>query len=308
MPEWKPAEQKVVRNQQNKLDLERTGYTVPYTLERQKLSQLKELYTQTHNFNLDSGGMFYSVYSQDLQYRKHVHEKINEILKEVYDELFEDYKIVISSFIVKVNGPDSAFSIHQDSTGLDEMTYSPLSVWIPLQDTTIENGCLAVIPQSFKLFSPYRGISFPEPFQNIKEEIRHYLQPIELKAGDVLLFDNRLVHYSPPNNSCQDRVVVMSGIFPKNAQVISCYKDINSKNNEIEIYEQNEEYLLTFKNFFHDCTCRPETGVLSQRVNWPINDMNKDSFINLAKENKIPKISHPKLVENFKSNIVPEPS
>lgn len=306
-PAWQPAEHIIVNDTIIKEELDTLGYAIPTRLNEDQLSQLKALYHQTHNFNLEQGGMFYSVYSSDTDYRLNVHRGINNILKDVYDDLFNDYKVVISSFIVKVNGPESEFGLHQDSTGLDEMQYSPLSVWIPLQDTTIENGCLAVIPKSFGLFSPYRGISFSEPFHNIQEDIKHYLQPIELKAGDVLLFDNRLVHYSPPNNSSEDRAVVMSGIFPKEAKIISCYKDTNVKNDKIEIFEQEDDHLLTFKNFFHNCTCRPETGKFIGTVEWSLSDMKKETFVKLAAQHSIPRISHPVLIQSFKSNIVPEP-
>lgn len=306
-PIWTPAPQIVVKDSALKNDLETQGYTIAARLSDETLQQLKTLYQSTHQFNLAKGGMFYSVYSENTDYRLHVHQTINQILGSLYDELFLDYKIVISSFIIKVNGPDSEFGLHQDSTGLDELKYSPISVWIPLQDTTVENGCLAVVPQSFKLFSPYRGISFPEPYHEVQDEVKHYLQPIDLKAGEVLLFDNRLVHYSPPNTSDQARVVVMSGIFPKEAKIISCYKDLENRPDQIEIFEQKDDHLLTFKNFFHNCTCRPETGEMIQKVNWPQANLTKKQFVNMMGAHDIPRVSHPKLIQSYFSNIVPEP-
>lgn len=90
--------------------------------------------------------MFYSLYSRDIEYRKIVHESISEIMKPVYDSLFSDYKVVLNSFIVKVSGPESEFCLHQDSTSFDETKYSSLSVWIPLQDTNMSNGCMCVVP------------------------------------------------------------------------------------------------------------------------------------------------------------------
>lgn len=305
--DWASVSHTVVRDLKIREELDNIGYSIPTRLDDDTLNRLKELYKETHNFHLSQGGMFYSVYSNDLDYRAKVHHTINQVLKNTYDELFEDYKIVLNSYIVKVNGPDSEFGLHQDSTGLDEMKYSPISVWIPLQDTTLENGCLTVIPKSFRLFSPYRGISFPEPFQNVQDEVRHYLQPIHLKAGDVLLFDNRLVHYSPPNNSDSERIVVMSGVFPKEAKLISCYKDVLQDNHEIEIFEQADDYLLTFKNFFHDCTCRPETGELKEKIHWDIKALNLKEFTQLMKENNIPRLSIPKLIAHHQSNIVAEP-
>ncbi|MCX6199880.1 MAG: phytanoyl-CoA dioxygenase family protein, partial [Bacteroidetes bacterium] len=174
-----------------------------------------------HNFEIAKGGMFYSLYSRDIEYRKTVHESIGEIMKPVYDSLFSDYKVVLNSFIVKVSGPESEFCLHQDSTSIDETKYSSLSVWIPLQDTNMSNGCMCVVPYSHRMFSPYRGISFEQPFESIEGTVRKYLYPIELKKGDIFLFDNRIVHNSVINTSGENRVVVMSGIYPKEAPEIN---------------------------------------------------------------------------------------
>ncbi len=281
-PAWQPVKHTVIKNEQIAGVIHGVGYTVAGKLDTETLETLKGLYQSLHNFQSPQGGMFYSVYSRDLAYRKKVHESIGEILKPLYDSLFTNYKSILNSFIVKVSGPDSEFSLHQDSTSLDEIKYSCLSVWIPLQDTNIENGCMFVVPHSHKMFSPYRGVSFPQPFDNISNTVRKYLQPIELKAGEILLFDNRLVHNSVVNSSGKDRVVVMSGIFPQEAKIIRCYKDMTRPGNMLEIIEQEDDFLLTFENFFHDCTCRPETGQSTGFVEWDISQIDEKKFLSLC--------------------------
>jgi hypothetical protein len=304
---WTPLNHSVVKDKVLAEKLHEIGFAVAASLDPSTLEQLRQLYAKSHSFKVPDGGMFYSVYSRDLQYRKMVHEEINDILGSLYDQLFCDYKSVINSFIVKVKGPESEFNLHQDSTGLDERQFSPLSVWIPLQDTTVENGCLSVVPKSHGMFSPFRGISFPEPFNKIQEEVKHYLTPIILKAGDVLLFDNRLVHYSPPNLTAHDRVVVMSGIFPQEADIISCFKDSSVKSDAIELIRQEDDYLLTFENFFHDCTCRPETGESIEFVDWKIEQMSVKDFQRQCAKNGIERVSHPQLISVGKSTMLSEP-
>jgi phytanoyl-CoA dioxygenase PhyH len=279
---WQPVKQAVLKSPVFAEALQGVGYTVAGKLDNEVLEKLRALYQSLHHFRAPQGGMFYSVYSHDLVYRKKVHKGIAQILSTVYESLFTNYKSVLNSFIVKVSGPESEFSLHQDSTSLDEMRYSCLSVWIPLQDTNISNGCMCVVPHSHKMFSPYRDISFPQPFDAISDTVRKYLQPIELKAGEILLFDNRLVHNSVVNGSGKDRVVVMSGIFPAEAKIIRCYKDLTKKDNTIEIIEQEDDFLLTFENFFHDCTCRPETGKSIGFVDWDIKAMSKEDFVSLC--------------------------
>ena len=305
---WQPVKQVVLKNPVSADALQNVGYTVACKLDNETLEKLRILYQSLHNFQSPQGGMFYSLYSHDLLYRKKVHQGIAQILNPVYDGLFTDYKSVLNSYIVKVSGPESEFSLHQDSTSLDEMKYSCLSVWIPLQDTDLSNGCMCVVPHSHKMFSPYRDISFPQPFDAIGDTVRKYLQPVELKAGEILLFDNRLVHNSVVNSSGKDRVVVMSGIFPEEAKIIRCYKDMAKKDNTIEIIEQGDDFLLTFENFFHDCTCRPETGHSVGFVEWDTLPMSKEEFLNLCSKYGVKESSRASVIHHqVNQAIIAEP-
>lgn len=296
-PHWEPIRHTFLKNDALAEPLHDKGYVVADRLDDSTLNQLRDLYRQLHNFNTPEGGMFYSVYSQDLDYRKNVHEGIAEVLKPVYDSLFKDYRSVLNSFIVKVAGPNSEFSLHQDSTGLDETKYSCLSVWIPLQDTDTHNGAMCVVPYSHRMFSPYRGISFPQPFDGIADTVRKYLQPINLKAGDVLLFDNRLVHNSVANLSDSDRIVVMSGIFPSEAKLLSVYKDPEVANSRIELIEQAEDYLLTYPNFFHDCHCRPETGHSVGFVDWDTSAVSEQQFVAMCQHYGLKEVNEPTVMQ-----------
>lgn len=256
---WTPAEQMVIRDAYLKNTVENLGYCVLDVVDENTLMQLERVYAEYHASIQTDGGMFYSVYSQDLDYRRNVHNVLGSVLKPLYDTLFTSYKTVLNSFIVKHNGPKSEFYLHQDSTGLNEWQYSPLSVWIPLQDTNVENGCMWVIPKSHGTFSPYRGISFPSMFDAHQDLLKPYLTKIEVRKGQALIFDNRIVHLSGANNSKQPRIVVMSGVFPQEASMIAVYRDAQN-NGPIEIFEEDEDFLLKNRNFYIDCTARPVLG------------------------------------------------
>lgn len=293
---WKPIGRTYVKDKDLAAQIEDCGYAVAGKLDDATLAALEANYAKHHDFRSPKGGMFYSLYSQDVQYRKNVHQEIGEILKPVYDSLFENYRVVLNSYIVKVNGPESEFCLHQDSTGVDETKYSNLSVWIPLQDTNMENGCMCVIPHSHKMFSPYRGISFDGPFEKITNTLRQYLKPVEIKKGEILLFDNRLVHNSVVNLSGKDRIVIMSGVYPTEAPLISCYKDSERADGLIELIKQNDDYLITYPNFLHDCRCRPETGETLDFVSWDTKQMTEKEFLALCKMYGVEKTNIPSLL------------
>jgi hypothetical protein len=305
---WENLSYSVVKDKKIDAKLASDGFVVAGNVGPQALQELRNVHQSNHDFEVNQGGMFYSVYSLDIPYRKRIFKEIDAILSPLYTTLFQNFKPVLHSFIVKVNGDNSEFTLHQDSTGLDEFQFSPLSVWIPLQDTQLENGCLCVVPHSHRIKVPYRGISFEGPFQNITETVRQYLQPIPMKAGDILLFDNRILHYSPANESTEHRVVVMSGIFPKNATILSCYQDTTIENAPIEIYEQESDFLLTGENFYHDCTIRPTTGSIIKKVesfNTPFSD---NDFIEFTNKVGLKPLSIDLLQNNnLKMHIISEP-
>lgn len=304
---WSPKKHTIIKNNSIIETIHENGYTVQGNIGPENISKLYALYKELHNFNAPEGGNFYSLYSDDLAYRKRVHESIGEVLYPLYDTLFTDYKSVINSFIVKVPGPQSEFTLHQDSTGLDEMQYSPLSIWIPLQDTNLENGTLCLVPKSHRYFHPYRGISFASPFHHFEDLMRTYLVPLELKAGDIVMFDNRTVHYSHLNKSKADRVVVMSGLFPKEAKIEMCYRDESNPDSPIEIYEMEEDFLLTNTAFFKDCTARPTLGHVVRRVP-AVSQKSMYDFMSYAAANGVPQTYIDELVHvGHRMNIVSEP-
>lgn len=306
---WEVIKNETIRDQTLRNTLHHTGFGIAGQLLPEVLLELQALKQRLHSNSQQQGGTFYSLYSDDIEYRKTAHQAIQAILETTYQQLFVHYKAVIHSFIIKTPGPGSEFSLHQDSTGLDEFAYSPLSVWIPLQDTNLQNGGLCVVPKSHHFFYPYRGISFQSPFHDWEDVLRTYLLPIELKAGEILLFDNRLVHYSHQNTSDQARCVVMSGIFPKEAPLISVYKnEVADADAPIEIYQQEDDFLLVNKAFYKNCTERPYLGKKIKELNIHLPVKTHYDFMSWASKNGVSQPFIPALLENNRNmNIVSEP-
>lgn len=262
--DWKPVRHTVFKEESFADLLHERGLTVQPFLSPTQLDALRAIYQEHHQLEDKDGGMFYSVYSQDLAYRQRVDDAIRAVLKPTLDAWFTGYKNVVNSFVVKLPGKASEFDIHQDTTALDEFQFSPLSVWIPLWDVTEENGAMCMVPETQGLFSPYRGISFPFPFAGAKEEVRAYLEPVPVRAGEAVLFDPRLLHNSLPNKSDRPRVALICGIFPEAAAFNICFKEAPGA--EIEIYEQADDFLIKYPNFLHHCHDRPVDGQVIRRV------------------------------------------
>jgi hypothetical protein len=288
---WKPIEHTIIKDADVRKTVHEKGFFIDEIEHLDVLNRLNQLYEETHQLKSEEGGMFYSVYSQDTAYRKHIFEECSKIFTPFLNEKFVDFKVVIYSFVVKLPGKKSEFYLHQDTTGLDETKHSPLSLWIPLQDVDKNNGCLGIIPKSHNFFSPYRSISFPAPFDHIQQKVKQYLQPLPMKKGEVLIFDNRILHHSFSNNSNQPRVALICGLFPKEAKFITCHKPEYKCGGKIELIEHNDDYLLTGKNFLIDCQKRPETGESLGWVEDLYPEISEKEFEEICRVNHLAKYS-----------------
>jgi hypothetical protein len=283
---WKPVKHVVFKSDELAQQIHTTGYSVFEGLSREQLVQLNELFDAEHSFDVKEGGMFYSMYSRDKEYRQRVHDTIAEILRPTLDKHFKDYKNVVNAFVVKLPGEKSEFYVHQDTTALDEFKFSPLSLWIPLHDITPENGALAIIEKTHWFFSPYRGVSFAFPFKKINDTIKKYLRPVYMKAGEVMCFDNRIIHNSMANTSDKPRIAVICGLFPKEASFQTCYQ-APEENSPIEMYTHDDNYMMDYPHFFYNCTDRPHFGAKGKIESKLFPEMSKEEFEELCDLNGI---------------------
>jgi hypothetical protein len=95
---------------------------------------------------------------------------------------------------------------HQDQgVALPEIDQTDmLTVWLPITDATVENGCLCVVPQSHQrglvTHCPGPGPGPRNPY--IPEAIRGPdYQPVPMKRGGVLFLHRRTMHASLKNES-----------------------------------------------------------------------------------------------------------
>lgn len=306
---WMPVRHSYITDPELRETVHQRGYAIIGNMGQGLVSDLLSLYQELHRFPENDGGTFYSLYSHNLPYRRQVHDRIGELMRPLLDGYFTGWKSVINSFIVKTPGDGSAFALHQDSNGLDEMRYSSLSLWMPLQDTDLMNGCLCVVPFTHALFHPYRGISLTPAISGLENELRRHLVPITMRAGDILAFDSRLVHYSPPNRSGRPRITVLNGIFPQEATIRMSYRDESVPDSRIELWEQDEDYLVKGMSFYHDCHRRPDEGRLVGTVDpAPYGPVDIGHFRRMAVEKGLTPTSIPALMDaSLPVNVITEP-
>jgi 2-aminoethylphosphonate dioxygenase len=102
----------------------------------------------------------------------------------------------------------NGFNAHLDAPAYDHISNGRLlehvTANLAVDDATLENGCLEVVPRSHKEPIPFvtGGHITPE------WEAAHDWLPVPLAPGDMLIFGSHLAHRSGPNRSQRTRSMV----------------------------------------------------------------------------------------------------
>jgi ectoine hydroxylase-related dioxygenase (phytanoyl-CoA dioxygenase family) len=130
----------------------------------------------------------------------------------------DDIDCFLSQFIFKSPGAWGQ-PCHQDSFYFPFTPARPVvGAWIAATDATIENGCLWVVPGTHT--EPVHAhVLDRRPNANLGyyEIVDHDLDaalPVEMTAGDLLLFDSHLMHFSTDNRSPARRAAMVYHYAP----------------------------------------------------------------------------------------------
>lgn len=186
-----------------------------------------------------------SLWSSDSSYREAVNTIIFEEIASRAQPLLHDYKPLFGDLLVKRPSLTKDFPIHQDWTFVDEEIYTSLYVWCPLVDVGYWNGNLQVVEGSHQILDKIRGANIKVSYEAIKPQIqKNFLKDIPLKAGQAIIFNQALLHASPPNRSLSTRIAMGLLLIPAEAQIYHYMMDAN--NNCIRRYKVDVDFFMNY--------------------------------------------------------------
>lgn len=252
-----PKMLKVFRSDELQQSFEKNGYVVVPFYTPEEVQELTALYHRLHP--KDEQGFFPSTFSKDKNYRTVADIEIRRICERPMAAYLQDIKTMCGCFIVKSPGPESAMCVHQDMTLVDESIYTGINIWVPLIDLTLTNGILQVLPGSHRLYPTYRGSTIPGFYDEVNEQIKPYLQTVFAKAGEAVIFDQSIIHYSDANLSDNVRIVTNTYFTHKDATFRIAYWN-KEMGNKVELFEEDDSFMTDFEQFGHNIHDRPKIG------------------------------------------------
>ncbi len=127
--------------------------------------------------------------------------KQTKLLDAMVQLLGEDVRFWWDQGINKSPGAGSFIAWHQDNGYANGKTPEYITCWLALDDSSPENGGLYVIPESHKAGPKdheWRDVHAVVPEEYVETD---KAEPLNAKAGDMLLFSSYLIHQTVGNHS-----------------------------------------------------------------------------------------------------------
>lgn len=240
----------VFKDPELQAQFDQNGYVKIPLLGEEDVKKLRDFYASLEKEIPDYGfHVSMDVKNRDQVIR--VSEELKAVLGAQCDRFFQDYRIFTGSYVVKEPNPKGVVPPHQDWTFVDETEYWSATLWTPLQDVDMHNGALGVIHGSSTFFDfsrPSPSPQTPTPLGPHMFSIFPYLDVIEMKAGEALVFNNQTIHASPPNTTENTRLACGIGITHKDAKLYHHYNVPGTDPAQVEVYEIEPDFFLEFNN------------------------------------------------------------
>ena len=148
----------------------------------------------------------------------------------------DQVRISPSVFQSKPSSPDSAVDPHQDSMLVDEVRSFGAYGWVPLQDVDATNGALYVVPGSHRFGAWNRAPATGAELEPLRGAIWRHARVLPARAGQVIVFDQAVMHGSVTNHGGERRIAAGAVIRPLRAEVFAPSIDASTPPGRIDLY------------------------------------------------------------------------
>jgi len=234
------------------------GYCLVPLLQPSDVQKLEEIYYS--NRVEEQAAIERTTSTTNIELGRNIRRLAGEVVGNRASEYLLNYRVLFSGFVTKIPGKPSKMRLHQDPTFVDETQFKALNIWSPLVDVDENNGAVWIVPNSDKFFQGFRGQPAKEfDFDEISVQVMNKLgQIIPMKAGESLIYDTTLFHFSQENASGKIRIANATVMIPKEATPI--YYHHNKTLDTLDVYEISEDFMLRYYSEYL------KTGVVEEKL------------------------------------------
>lgn len=207
-------------------ELATRGWTVIDLLDAEAVGSLYDYYaSHADRGDLNPEGSYnpqfaeFTTMNSRTDFRAGAFETIVRTVTEPLSAHLIDHQPVVANFVNKEPG-GGLVPVHQNMSVVDERLHRSVSIWIALVDCSEINGTLEFVEGTHRTFRGRRGTWAYQEFQAVgPESIARHFTPVNIRAGQAIVLDDAIVHYSPPNRSAERRLAIQLVMAPAEVEV-----------------------------------------------------------------------------------------
>jgi phytanoyl-CoA dioxygenase PhyH len=148
---------------------------------------------------------------------------VGSLLSTQVDRALNGYRVLSCDFYVMPPGRGE-FVIHQNWPTIADLNNNTVTIWCPVSDVLASNGALQFVVGGHKILEHVQGPISPAYFATFcRELIQEYLTPNQMNAGEAMIFEDGLNHWSTNNDSDKAWVAIEIARIPAEAQPVFCF-------------------------------------------------------------------------------------
>ncbi len=277
------------KDQRLQVQFENDGFVIVPFLDSVLLSKLLEFFESVRNKHDITSPVHSTCDTNNEELIAQVDKELKDIVKQKIEEVFLESSVFLSNYLIKEADSDSRISPHQDWTFVDENHFASVSVWCPLTDINRRTGRISVISGSQRFIETLRASpDSPSAYEPVSNLLDKYLMPLELKAGEALIYNHALIHASEPNLSGKERPVAVWAVKPNEAELLLYYYHPAPAKRKLEQFSVDTDFFYKYAKH-----SRPNAKYSKGFVEYEFKQIDKESFFKCvgeitsdAKENK----------------------
>ena len=176
-----------------------------------EIAELRRYFDDLLAQTLAAGGDSYSISTAHLRHGR-VHDLLTDprLVARVKDLLGDNVIGWGSHFFCKMPGDGKRVAWHQDASYWPLTPSKAVTIWLAIDDASVENACMRYIPGSHRLGHLTYRLSETDEANVLNQTVEgiEKLEPpvdVELKAGEVSMHSDLLLHGSEANQSARRR-------------------------------------------------------------------------------------------------------
>ncbi len=241
---FEPIQLHLLRDGDLEKKMYRDGFVVIDLLNDKEVAALKAEYIKLFSSSHTSIGRFTPMEHTTPATKRYIHDFIIGTARPALDKYFNDYLTPIASFFTKYAKSEGNLTWHNDTSLLLNTHLEPhYGIWCPLIDVNEKNGALCAIEKSHKFSHVMFVNGLKWPYISLIPEFVRRKKIFNLKAGQAVLFDLRLIHDALPNQTDEDRICFCIRLTHTKSDYYSFVCE-NEEKALVSIYKEDSDYYL----------------------------------------------------------------